>query len=184
MSAVEEWLPVVGYEGYYEVSDHGRVRSLDRTDSLGRLQRGRVLRQGVRKKTGHRLVSLWRENVGHSRDVHRLVGEAFFGPLPHGFETRHLNGDPSNNAVTNLQYGTKSENNLDRVAHGTHHNASKVACIRGHRLEEPNLRPAARRLGYRQCRACGWEHARHHAAGEPFDTARADHNYERILKGA
>jgi hypothetical protein len=52
------------------------------------------------------------------RSVHRLIGSAFFGPLPAGLETRHLDGNRHHNCLTNLRYGTKAENEEDRARHG------------------------------------------------------------------
>ena len=72
----ERWLPIPGWEGLYEVSDLGRVRSIDRLNSAGQRVRGRVLRPGSRK-SGHLLVNLWSHNHGGSRQVHALVMEAF-----------------------------------------------------------------------------------------------------------
>jgi hypothetical protein len=60
--------------------------------------------------------------AGHNqtrRTVHRLVGEAFLGPLPEGMETRHLNGDGTDNRLENLAYGTHKENMADQRVHGT-----------------------------------------------------------------
>lgn len=51
--------------------------------------------------------------------VHRAIAEAFFGPCPDGMQCRHLDGNPRNNAVENLAWGTPEENHADKVAHGT-----------------------------------------------------------------
>lgn len=117
--AVEEWRPVVGFEGSYEVSDQGRVRS------LARLVRGRhwsgtefmrrvppcVLRPGGRKKGAQQFtVAIGK---GNSRYVHSLVLEAFVGPAPEGHECLHGDGGASNNCLSNLRWGTRSENNVD-----------------------------------------------------------------------
>lgn len=83
----EGWLPVVGYEGLYEVSDRGRVRSLDRIVKRGsgtvRL-RGRVLKAGIQRssdghQTGGRIVTLCRDGKRRTRLVHQLVVEAAVG---------------------------------------------------------------------------------------------------------
>src|SRR5690606_38480338 len=83
---------------------------------------------------------------------HVLVAEAFIGPRPEGAECLHGDGDHTNNMVSNLRWGTKSENQLDSVRHGTHHQANKTHCPRGHELVEGNL--ARRKLPYRQCLTC------------------------------
>lgn len=86
--------------------------------------------------------------------------------------------------MSNLRYGTRGENNEDRVLHGTHHNSSKTECPRGHQLVAPNLRLGALANGGRQCRACGQEHSRAHHAREPFNPARANAAYARIMQEA
>lgn len=123
----ERWKPVLGFEGAYEVSDFGRVRSCDRQavyvrivdgqpQKATRLRRGTLLRPGT-VKSGHQLVSLGR---GASRLVHRLVLDAFVGPKPPGHEGCHGDGNPANNRLDNLRWGTRSDNVQDAVRHGTH----------------------------------------------------------------
>ena len=124
---VEVWRPVVGHECEYEVSDQGRVRSLDcqrlyrRLDQysgkmllIKRKHRGRMLRPG-RMASGHLSVAIGR---GNSRLVHHLVLEAFVGPCPAGQEGLHYDDVPSNNCLPNLSWGTRSENLLDAVRNG------------------------------------------------------------------
>lgn len=78
---------------------------------------------------------------------------AFAGPCPEGLEVRHLDGDPANNRLTNLCYGTHSENVQDSLRHGTHAQARKDHCNAGHEFTPENtyIRPDN---GYRQCRTC------------------------------
>ena len=122
----ERWLPVVGYEGLYEVSDIGGVRSLDRIEQLTgprpglRRRRGRVLRQFRLKTCPYLCVRLSKNGVAVTRTVHTLVLEAFTGPRPGDMECRHLNGKHRDNSVANLAWGTHSENARDQVLHGTH----------------------------------------------------------------
>ncbi|SRR6266700_883896 len=132
----ERWLPVARYEGLYEVSDLGRTRSLRRKTASG-FRGGRVLK-GRAHPSGHFQVTLSAENVASTKYVHQLVAEAFIGERPAGQEVRHLDGDPANNARSNLAYGTKGDNVLDAVRHGTHWNASKTHCIHGHELTPEN----------------------------------------------
>ncbi len=115
----EQWQPVDGHP-HYEVSDQGRVRSLDRKiRSRGgfRLKRGCLLKPG-RTKSGHLTVAIGR---GNSMFVHRLVLFAFRGPPPEGHESLHGDGDPSNNNLWNLRWGTRSENLIDRYEHERSH---------------------------------------------------------------
>lgn len=104
---METWKPVPGYEGRYEVSDQGRVWSV-------RLYK--MLRPGP-SNYGHLSVSLGWPQRTHM--VHILVLTAFVGPRPKGMECRHLDGDPKNNKVENLKWGTRRENILEAVWHGT-----------------------------------------------------------------
>ncbi len=121
----EEWKDVVGWEGSYQVSDTGRVRSLDRSitrvDGVVLRVRGQILKQATHKNTGYRLVSLARNcNITHAY-VHRLVLEAFVGPCPPGMETCHGTGEGrGDNRLTNLSWGTHAQNaGPDRVRDGT-----------------------------------------------------------------
>lgn len=148
---IECWLPIVGHEGRYEVSDRGRVRSLDRIDARGCHRTGRVLTPGP-DSMGYQLVNLYRDGRNRSRRIHLLVIETFVGPRPEGRQVRHLDGDPTNNRLENLAYGTPSQNALDRVAHGTDPNARKTECLRGHPYT-----PESTYTGYgnrRKCRIC------------------------------
>lgn len=161
----ERWLPIAGYEGRYEVSDLGRVRSLDRVRSHGKRWRGRVLKP-VPMPRGYLLVNLWFDNSQRMRLIHRLVLTAFDGPAPDGTEGRHLDGDPTNNTIDNLVWGTHSENQLDQVLHGTHVNASKDACPSGHAYTEANTYVYPGKP-HRGCRECRREHARAWKAANP-----------------
>ena len=103
----EIWKPIPGYEGLYEVSDQGQVRTFRRG------AKGRLLKPG-RMTQGHLSVALGR---GNSQCVHKLVLLAFVGPAPFKCECLHKNGDPSDNRLQNLRWGTRSENNIDAVLH-------------------------------------------------------------------
>lgn len=93
----EQWRPIPGYENHYEVSDTGRVRSV----------KGDVpkpLKGMLHAKQGHRFYSLWRENVQLSYTAARLVCMAFHG-APDGRRSYHLNGDVTDDRVTNVGWG-------------------------------------------------------------------------------
>jgi hypothetical protein len=94
-------------------------------------------------------------NLGtESHEVHRLIALTFLGPRPSGQEVRHLDGDALNAAASNLAYGTRSENNLDKRSHGTDHNASKTHCPKGHPYAGHNLLTIPSRPAARYCRTC------------------------------
>jgi hypothetical protein len=134
-NAREEWKAVVGFEGCYEVSNRGRVRSLDRvvirSDGIPQPQSGKVLRQQRNPKRGGRLsVHLCREDLSRHRiTVHRLMLEAFVGPCPEGMEACHGDDNHLNNVIDNLRWDTKRNNMVDRDRNGktvkglTHGNA-------------------------------------------------------------
>jgi len=128
---IETWKPVVGYEGLYEVSDGGAVRSLDRVSvAAGQRLRGRPIRT-VRAGRGYLQVGLW-DSSGRrkNRYVHRVVLEAFAGAPSPGHEACHNNGDRQDNRLENLRWDSRSANHTDKRAHGTmprgesHHHAS------------------------------------------------------------
>lgn len=106
-----EWRPVPGYEGHYEVSEDGQVASVKSGD--------RRPMSPLRQKSGHLGVSLCLGGVKTRYRIHRLVMHAFVGPCPEGLEVRHLDGDPENNYLANLVYGSGSENRADTYLHGS-----------------------------------------------------------------
>ena len=115
----ELWLPVVGYEGLYDVSNWGRVRSLDKwvkNQSGAYFKPGRILKLCP----GHYPnVKLSKAGVLRTREVHVLVAEAFLGPCPEGMEVCHGPGGKKDNRLCNLSYGTHSQNQLDKYRDGT-----------------------------------------------------------------
>jgi hypothetical protein len=114
----ENWRDVPGYEGVYQVSDLGRMYSVPRRDNLGRYWGGYMLKQALDGK-GYPLVTLRRDGRAKVVNVHCVVTDAFLGPLPDGMLRRHLDGDPLNCRLSNLAFGTPTENSQDSVRHGT-----------------------------------------------------------------
>lgn len=143
MTAVEEWRPVPGFPGY-EVSSLGRVVSKRRRCP-------QILKPWL-DSHGYPRVGLRTDDGRALRSVHVVVATAFLGPRPDGCEVRHLDGSPLNNTPENLAWGTRSENERDKVRHGTHNCASKTHCPKGHAYDEANT--SFTPLGYRRCRAC------------------------------
>ncbi len=140
----EEWRDVPGYEGLYRVSTDGHVWSCITS---------RVLKQGSTGKGNYRTVTLCREGSVHTMTVHNVVTLAFFGPRPpHTPVVRHLNGDPTDNRVANLVYGTHAENVADSLIHGTHWHARKTHCPQNHEYTAENT--LRERDGSRKCKAC------------------------------
>lgn len=118
---MENWKWIKDYEGRYEVSNVGRVRSYIIPDSKGELSRRPqiILKQGVHNK-GYLLVGLFNGMGGRcTARVHRLVLQEFIGQCPRNMQAAHLDGDPGNNKLDNLQWVTPKENQHHRNDHGT-----------------------------------------------------------------
>lgn len=139
----EEWRDVVGYEGLYQVSNLGRVRSLDRIVSRrSGVGRGSAKKQPVQGRlltnsansSGYSNVTLSSGGRSKTSQVHVLVLKAFVGPRPDGYYCCHSNGDKSDNRVSNLRYDTPRGNCLDRITHGT--------CLRGEKNHKSKLTTA------------------------------------------
>lgn len=130
-----EWRPVLGWEGVYEAGSGGRIRNA-RTHH--------VLASHADKKGYHR-VSLKRPGFHQTVLVHRTVLLAFSEPT--GPQARHLDGDPSNNRLDNLGWGTQRDNEADKFHHGTsqHGERNKQAKLtQAQVLEIFNLKGKAR----------------------------------------
>lgn len=106
---MEIWKPVKNFESFYQVSNTGKVRSLDRIDRLNRYKKG-VLKKLCDNGRGYLYVNLKAHGKQTQKTVHRLVSEAFI-PNPDNLpEVNHLDGDKTNNSVNNLEWCTRSEN--------------------------------------------------------------------------
>lgn len=152
----ERWLPIVGFEGWYSVSDYGRVRSEDRAITRSD---GIVLNWPSRMMScapdpnGYPILTLQRAGYIRKRRVHQLVMEAFVGPMPPGMEILHWDGDPGNAKLSNLRYGTHAQNGEDTIRYRTR-------CSRDHEFTPENTY-LRKDTGTRMCRTC--QRARHRA---------------------
>lgn len=120
MAKAEVWKGILGYEGVYQASTAGRIRSLDRsiaTKTGNRKYPGRVLTPTFSRE-GYFYVDLSVAGNKDRRSVHRLVFETFEGVIPNDLQIRHLDGDQKNNNLSNLLLGTAKENAADRLRHG------------------------------------------------------------------
>lgn len=118
----ERWKQIPGWEGHYEISDMGNVRSVDRV--IKKVRRGSITRKQMPIEpylhpNGYNKIGLNRGGRKITRWVHRLACWAFHGPPPSPeHEVRHLNGNPLDNRPENLAWGTSLENSQDIERHG------------------------------------------------------------------
>ncbi|TNH21439.1 hypothetical protein FHG89_31620 [Micromonospora orduensis] len=136
----EVWKAVPGYRGY-EVSNLGRVRSYRKQGRGTALRDKPRLLALKRDRDNYRVVDLCR--IGEkpkSKKVHRLVIEAFIGPIPEGMHVCHQNGRPFDNRLENLRVDTPAANQADREKHGTLVEGEKVHAARLSVLEVKQLR--------------------------------------------
>lgn len=175
--APERWLPVLDYEGLYEVSNCGRVRSFHRSSSD---TPPRVLRLNP-LQSGYFQVALSKNGRKRFARVHRLVLESFIGRCPPEKEARHADGDRGNNYLGNLRWDTRRANALDTVRHGRNLSAARTHCPIGHRLVAPNLVLAVEKRGQRGCLACARERASAYQQGRTYSRPLADKRYRAIM---
>jgi len=112
----EVWKPVSGWESSYEVSDLGRIRNANTG----------YIRKPVELPDGHMQIKLNHMGSWSMAAMHRLVLRAFVGRCPDGMECRHLDGNPANNSLNNLRWGTRKENTADALHHDTIKRGSDV----------------------------------------------------------
>ena len=157
----EEWRPVVGYEGLYEVSNLGRVRSLDRYDRMNRFCEGRILKLSA-DRLGYLRAQLYSSSKRKSFLVHRLVAQAFI-PNPDNLpQVNHRDENPSNDNVDNLEwcdgkynvnYGTRVDRIRDiRLKNGTYTGLSKEEYRKKRYQEKKDKINERRREYYRENR--------------------------------
>lgn len=102
----EIWKPVVGFEGWYEVSSLGRVRRL----IGGNGTRPGSIKNPTPDKDGYLKLGLYARDGRKMAMVHRLVARAFLGECPPGYEVNHRDGDRANNSTSNIEYATHRAN--------------------------------------------------------------------------
>lgn len=119
---MELWKPIAGYEGLYEVSDCGCIRSLPRTVSFGNQKRTTpyMIISPYIRPAGYATVKLGKNGKKRNHYVHRLVALAFIGDCPKNHEVCHRDGSKTNNVVSNLYWGTRKDNIADNLRLGRH----------------------------------------------------------------
>lgn len=118
---MEIWKPVVGYEGLYEVSNFGNIKTV---------KTGHIKIPSISKKDNRPNLALWKNNKQKMMRIHRIVLFAFIGSPPLGHECCHNDGNPLNNHLSNLRWDTASNNQRDRVKHGTSNRGERCAAAK------------------------------------------------------
>ena len=128
---MEQWKDIEGYEGLYQVSNYGRVKSLERyQENHSKLQKveEKILTRSD-NGNGYLFATLWKNGKSKRYYIHRLVVQAFIGPIPEGYAVNHLDFDTRNNNADNLEIVTYLENNRYSAKAGRYNNN------RGHKVK-------------------------------------------------
>lgn len=146
---IEEWKDIKGYEGYYQVSSCGRVRSLERKivdNKCVRIFKGTIIKQWILKgkRTNYLCVSLSKNGFVKKYEVHRLVGEAFLPNTLNKPQINHKDCNGLNNNVSNLEWVTNSEN--AKYAYDSRSNIKNQRLIT-YNNETHNISDWARKIG-------------------------------------
>lgn len=153
----ERWLPIVGWEDFYEVSDLGRIRTVPRRVPC-KGGKTRQLNQRIRRPSltncGYLTITLCADGLIQHRTVHPIVLEAFVGPRPPGMECCHNDGNKANNALSNLRWDTKKANELDAIRIGKRPDPNRTRCNYGHELTDANIYFSKAKPNIRQCKEC------------------------------
>ncbi|APZ81714.1 HNH homing endonuclease [Rathayibacter phage NCPPB3778] len=156
---IELWRAAPGFEGSYEVSSHGRVRSLLRVDSGGNLRQPQMISLQTAPDGGIR-VRLQKEGKGYNIWLGRLVLGAFVGAGQEGDIAHHIDGDKKNNNLSNLEWMALAEHTRGRFTGVVSQNGRKTHCKMGHPYDEANTIFYRKGKGVgRSCREC--KHKRH-----------------------
>lgn len=117
----EIWKDIPNYEGYYQISSLGRVKSLERhivyKDGRERTYPSVIISNRV-GTNGMELCTLTKNNRKKNIEIHRMVSIVFIGDCPKGYDICHIDGNCLNNNINNLKYDTRSENRIDNYRYG------------------------------------------------------------------
>lgn len=161
-----------------------QVSKIHEVSSLGRVRGPRGITNGVLGSRGYMQASIKRK----TKNIHVLVAETFIGPRPLGYHVCHLDGDKTNNKLSNLRYDTPKANWEDfrNNPKNTTHAIGRTECPLGHLLLGENLMPSQLSRGWRSCLACSRASAymRNGKDKELYNHKElADNHYDRITNG-
>ena len=149
----EIWRPIENFEGLYEVSNLGRVKSLARKSWNGykMIETKEVITYGSKHTTGYMTKVLYKDNKHYNKSVHRLVAEAFIPNPTNKKQVNHIDEDKHNNCVDNLEWVTPRENNMHgtRIERITNKRGFKVICVETGK-EYMSVRECAREMNLNQ----------------------------------
>lgn len=165
---MEDWKDIKGYEGLYQVSNFGRVKSLERkSDCDGRIIREKILKTGV-NNPGYKFVILRKDGISKNRMIHRLVAEEFINQK--GECINHLDGNKLNNHISNLEVCSNSKNRKHAYDNGLAlqkgiTKAVKVTNDKGKVILFETMNDVNKYFGFKKC----WIHNRIRKYGEMFE---------------
>lgn len=147
---VEQWVDVLGYEGFYMVSDLGRVKSLDKNDFMfrnncSRIRKGIILKGSYCK--GYRNVCLYLNRKSKTILTHRVVLSSWVNNVKNKREVNHINCIKDDNRLFNLEWSTSSENTIHAIKNGLVNQkrgedivTSKLTEIEAYKIKNSNLK--------------------------------------------
>jgi len=155
---MEQWKPILGYEGIYEASNYGNIRSVDGKTTISSLHgvvhwKQRVLKQHyARRKKSEPLdarITLWRDGEPHYYLVSRIVAMTWCEGYSEGMTVNHIDGNPKNNHADNLEWVSLADNIRHWYKTGLYNNCMKPVTIEvnGKKLSFPSMAAASRYLG-------------------------------------
>jgi hypothetical protein len=116
---MDTWKPVIGFEGFYEVTQNGELRSIKRQNSRNQRWMGGVAVKPITNNKGYLVVNLTKPGQRKQFTLHRIVLEAFVGICPIGYVGCHYDGNKENCSLKNLRWDTQKSNLSDAIRHGT-----------------------------------------------------------------
>lgn len=166
----ENWKSITGFEGLYEVSDAGRIRSVPRvamrSNGVSMTVRGTILAQQTGNDHGHLKVVLIRNGRWSSHWVHRLVALEWCDRAQGQDHVLHGPAGETVNTADNLRWGTPADNAADRKAFGKPYPPRRTHCTRGHALTPENVYVPPKRPNDRNCKECQRQRVRDYRAAQ------------------
>lgn len=165
---MEIWKSIKGYEGIYEVSNYGRIKSLSRITSNNRRLKEKIINGGY-YPNGYKLVCLRKNGINKNHLIHRLVAEAFILNPNNYSVVNHLDGNKKNNHVSNLEWCTQSDNLKHAIEIGMIDSQCKIR-------REVTISKNNTTIVFESMKGCasffgfekGWLHNRMRKHGNPF----------------